>query len=166
MRSHKGTMKSIIVYYSYSGNTHKVAEILRERLSREGEATLVRLKAEDESSNFFIQCLRAISNKRARIKDVPFNLFGYDLICLGCPVWAREPVPAIKTYLDKCSDLDGKRAILFVTYGSGLGKDHCMDKMENALRKKGIKDYRRFSISQFKVNDRNFVLEEMEKCLK
>jgi flavodoxin len=52
-------MKSAIIWYSYSGNTKKVAEELSSSLAKKGEVTQVELVALDEPNNFFAQCQRA-----------------------------------------------------------------------------------------------------------
>lgn len=150
-------MKSLIVYYSYTGNTAQVAKKLEELLRRRGEVDTFRLEALDEAESFFGQALRALFRRKARIKQVVQDFSGYDLICLGTPVWAFEPVPAMRTYLDNCTRVDGKRAILFATYGSGAGKERCLNRMEKALKAKGLGQASRFSIQQAKVKDGEFV---------
>ncbi len=155
-------MKSIILYYSYSGNTRRVAQILCESLKSRSEAREVELKATDESRSFLGQCRRAFSKKRAQIEATDFDLSGYDLICLGTPVWAFGPAPAINTYLDRCSGLEGKKVVLFTTYGSGTGNERCLNYMQDALVKKGAKEFSRFSIQQCKVNDKEFVLSKIK----
>lgn len=158
-------MKSIIVYYSYSGNTRKVANFLGEYLKQKGEIQIFELKALDESDKFLGQAGRAFWHKRAEIKPLDFSLQGFDLICLGTPVWAFGPAPAMNTYLDKCSGLEDKEVILFTTYGSGTGNGRCLNYMQKILSQKGTTSFRRFSIQQFKVNDKEFVLSKIQEKL-
>ncbi len=155
-------MNSTIIYYSYSGNTKKVAGILFEYLIQKGEVDAVVLKGLDESDKFFRQAARAFRHKRAIINNVNFDLTKYDLICFGTPVWAFGPVPAMNTYLDKCFGVEGKEIVLFTTYGSGTGNQRCLNYMQDILTKKGTKNFKRFSIQQGKVNDREFVLSKIE----
>ena len=154
-------MKTIIVYYSYSGNTKKVAGAFSEYLRRKGQVDIIELKGLDESNSFFGQVARALIHKRAKIEPTNFNLTQYDLVYLGTPVWAFAPAPAMNTYLDKCFGLEGKEVILFTTYGSGTGNQRCLNYMQDILTKKGAKDFRRFSIQQFKVKDKEFVLSKI-----
>ena len=156
-------MKSLVVYYSFSGNTKKVAAALEEYLKQKGEVDLVELKATDESRNFFAQANRAFSKKRALLEPVNFDLSKYDLICFGTPIWAFSPTPAMNTYLDKCSSLADKDVILFSTYGSGTGNTKCLDYMQRILTVKGGKNFQRFSVQQGKVKDKNFILSEIKK---
>ena len=159
-------MKSIIIYYSYSGNTQKVAVILGGALREKGETETLELNPLDESDKFFTQCHRALKRVRAKLEPVNFDLTGYDLICFGTPVWAFGPAPAMNTYLDKCSGVAGKKAILFTTYGSGTGNNRCLNYMQELLAKKGVSDLQRFSIQQYKIKNREFVLSEIKEILK
>lgn len=156
-------MKSIIIYYSFSGNTKKVAEILMESLSKVGPTEQVELIATDESKAFLAQCHRALSKARAKINPVKNDLSDYDLICLGSPVWAFAPAPAMNTYLDLCTGLEGKKVILFTTYGSGTGNQRCLDYIKNILSKKKAGSFNSFSIQQLKVKDNDFVLKKIQE---
>ena len=158
-------MKSIIIYYSYNGNTKKVAYVLWEYLKSQSEVEFVELKGLDESRSFFGQCQRAFWHKKAVIQPVNFDLRSYDLICIGTPVWAFGPAPAMNTYLDKCSGLEGKLITLFSTYGSGTGNERCLNYMQGILAKKGAKEFKRFSIQQFKVQNKDFVLSKIRQIL-
>ena len=154
-------MKGIVIFYSYSGNTKKVTGALSEYLRRKGQVDIIELKALDESNSFFGQAARAFIHKRAKIEPANFGLTQYDLVCLGTPVWAFGPAPAMNTYLDKCFGLEGKEVILFTTYGSGTGNQRCLNYMQGILTKKGARDFRRFSVQQFKVKDEEFVLSKI-----
>jgi len=158
-------MKSAVVYYSYSGNTRKVAKTLLGLLAKNGEAREIELVALDESGNFFKQCLRARKHVRAKIDNSELDLSGYGLICFGTPVWAFAPVPAMNTYLDNCKGVAGKKIILFTTYGSGTGNKNCLDYIQKFLSEKDITEFKRFSIQQLKVNDQDFVPIEIKKIL-
>ncbi len=159
-------MRSIIIYYSYTGNTKKVAEALAEYLQKKGEVNLLRLKALDESTSFFGQAARAFRHKKARIAPAEWELSSYDLICLGTPVWAFAPAPAINAYLEKCSGLEGKPVLIFTTYGSGTGTKSSFNYIQDILSKKGAKDFKRFAIQQFKVNDKEFITKIITEELK
>jgi flavodoxin len=158
-------MKSAIIYYSYSGNTKRVAEVLGEYLRQKGEVDLLELVAPKESRSFFGQVRRAFAKAKTALGPVNFDLSGYNLICMGTPVWAFAPAPAINTYLEKCAGVEGKEVILFATYGSGLGRERCLDYMQGILSKKGAKNFKRFSVQQFKVKDKEFVLSKIESCI-
>ncbi len=158
-------MKSLVIYYSYSGNTQKVADVLNSMLAQKGEARIQRLLPADESDKFFAQCVRAFKHIRAVLPDEKFDLSEYDLICVGTPVWAFAPVPAINTFLDKCSGLNGKKVICFTTYGSGTGVKRCLAAIEKALKEKGVSGFYNFNIQQGKAADKDFVENTISKAL-
>jgi flavodoxin len=158
-------MKSAIIYYSYSGNTKKVVEGLADYLKQKGEVEIIELKALDESDKFLIQAGRGFRKARAKIAPINFNLGNYDLVCLGTPVWGFGPAPAMNTFLDECNNVQNKTALIFTTYGSGAGNNRCLDYMQKILAIKGAKDFKRFSVQQFKVNDRDFVLSKIKEIL-
>jgi NAD(P)H dehydrogenase (quinone) len=158
-------MKSIIIYYSYSGNTKKVADVLCAYLNQHGEVEVIELKAADESDRFIAQASRGFRHIRAQLQLTNFDLNKYDLICLGTPVWAFGPAPAINAYLDKCGGIENKEVALFTTYGSGTGNERCLNYMQAILAKKGAKGFKRFSIQQFKAGDSSFVLNSIKEAL-
>lgn len=158
-------MKSAIVYYSYTGNTGKVAETLKKHLSQKGVVDMIELKPQDESGNFLGQCKRAFRHERALLKETNFNLSGYDLICVGTPVWAFGPTPAVNTFIDNCQGTAGKEVILFTTYGSGTGNQKALDYMQGLLAKNGVRSFKQFSIQQGKVRNEAAVLAKIGSIL-
>jgi flavodoxin len=150
-------MKSVIVYYSYSGNTRKVAEVLAEHLRKKTEIDMVELKAPDESKSFFQQALRALIRTKAKTESVNIDMSKYSLICIGTPVWAFGPAPAMNTFLSQCAGLAGKEGIVFTTYGSGAGNSHCIKYIKNILVKKGVKNCSNFTIEGKKTGNTSYV---------
>ncbi len=158
-------MKAVIVYYSYTGNTAKVAKILSEHIKQDGLVEVIKLALTEEPNAFFIQAIQALSRAKAKVKTVKTDLSEYNLICLGTPVWAFGPAPAMNRYLNECKGVEGKDVILFVTYGSGIGVRRCLDIMEKEVKSKGAKRIFRFSIQESKVNNRNLVNEVIKSTL-
>ena len=160
-------MRALIVYYSLTGNTEKVAgyleEVLKEKQNIEVETE--RLEVLDEPESFKNRAIRALLRKQAKIKGTIFDGTAYGIVCLGTPVWVFAPAPAMNAYLSRCSGLEGKEAIIFETYDSGLGKDCCLNRMEKVLRKKGIRGIIRFAVSQNKVADGEKVKAFIEDVL-
>jgi len=156
-------MRSAVIFYSYSGNTKKVALELNKYLGERGSVELIEIKGLDESGNFFKQSNRAFFQKEAIIQGAKLDLSSFDMICLGTPVWAFGPAPAMNTYLKECSGLQGKNMIIFTTHGSGLGVGRCVKIIEDAVTKKGANKTRNFSIQQAKVNDAEFLLDTFSK---
>jgi flavodoxin len=150
-------MKSVIVYYSYSGNTRKVAEVLAEHLRKKTGIDMVELKAPDESKSFFQQAFRALIRRKVKTESVNIDMSKYGLICIGTPVWAFGPAPAMNTFLSQCKGLEKKDAIVFTTYGSGTGNTHCIRYIKNILHKKGVQNCRSFTIEGKKTGNTSYV---------
>ncbi|MDO8536538.1 MAG: flavodoxin [Candidatus Omnitrophota bacterium] len=159
-------MKTLITYYSFSGNTDKVANIFAEVLKKKGEVVLQRLKPADEIGNFALQCKAAFMGKRADLEGaVQFDLGQYDLLLIGSPVWAFAPTPSINTYLDKLSGLSGKRAIMLLTSGSGTGVSRCFKNIRKILESKGASRVDEVNIPDRKQKDAEFIVSSLEKIL-
>ena len=77
-------MKTLIVYYSYSGITEKVVKLYEAELAKLGEVALQKLKPKQEITTFLGQCRAAFSRKRAELDGaVQSDVKGYDLVILG-----------------------------------------------------------------------------------
>ncbi len=146
--------RAMVVYYSCSGNTKKTAEFLKDKITRKFQTEVLELKPADESRFFLSQCVRAFRKVKAKFtQDMITDLKDYDLIAFGTPVWAFGMAPAMRAYLDKCSGLAGKKIILFSTYGSGVGKDKCLQEMATVVKAKGADEVRSFLIPHYDVKN-------------
>jgi flavodoxin len=159
-------MKTLITYYSFSGNTDKVANIFADILSKKGDVVLQRLKPVDEIQKFALQCKAAFMGNRAALEgDVQFDLGQYDLLLIGSPVWAFAPTPSINTCLDKISGLSGKRVVIFLTSGSGAGVNRCFKNIRKVLESKGASRVDEVNIPDRKLKDMEFIVSSLEKVL-
>ncbi len=159
-------MKTLITYYSFSGNTDKVVNIFADLLRKKGEVVLQRLKPADEIKKFALQCKAAFMGNRAQLEGaVQFDIGQYDLLLIGTPVWAFAPAPAINTYLDKLSGLNGKSAIILLTSGSGAGVGRCFKNMRKVLEGKGAARVNEVNIPDRKQGDMGFITAALEKVL-
>jgi flavodoxin len=159
-------MKTLIVYYSYSGITEKVINIYASELRNAGEVVIQRLKPKQEITTFLGQCRAAFSRKRAELEaNVQFDVKGYDLLLLGSPVWAFAPVPAVNTYLDKLSGLEGKKAIILLTSGSGAGVGNCFSIIKKALEDKLAAKIDMINVPNKTMRDQDAIKEAFKKLL-
>lgn len=159
-------MKTLITYYSFSGNTDKVAVIFADVLRKKGEVVLQRLKPADEIQKFALQCKAALLGKRSTLQgDVQFDISQYDLLLIGSPVWAFAPTPAVNTYLDKLSGLNGKRVMVFLTSGSGAGVGRCFKNIRKILEAKGASRVDEVNIPDRRQKEMDFIASSLEKIL-
>ena len=110
-------MKPLILYYSRSGNTEKIALQAKADLNCEA----IKIVPEDAYGNYISSCLRVSKEKKAPAFVTPIpDLTGYDVILLGYPIWAQDLPRFVADFVEKC-DLTGKTVIPFATYGmSGI----------------------------------------------
>lgn len=126
-------MKTVIVYYSMSGNTKYAAEKMAEMLSAD-LIPLVPRKAYPDSGfkKFFWGGKSALMGDKPALEPYAFDGDGYDLIIFGSPVWAGTFVPPLRTFLeDHRTDLNGKRIAACFCCSGGPGK--VLEKLRSAL---------------------------------
>lgn len=159
-------MKSLVTYYSYSGHTENVINIFSDILKTNGEVTIQRLVPKEEIRSFLAQCRAARSYKRTDLKEgIKYDASPYDLILIASPVWAFAPVPAMNTYFDNLSGLNGKKVVVLLTSGSGLGVNNCFKNMRAVLHNKGAASISEINIPDRKQSDNHFIRTSLEKVL-
>ena len=113
-------MRSLVVFYSRTGNSKFVAEKVASELSADTEE-VVDLKNRRGLFGFIKAGYDATRGKETKIEKTQKSPRDYDLIVVGTPVWNSRLTPAIRTYL-KENDLSQKRVALFSTDEGGGSK--------------------------------------------
>ncbi len=104
-------MKTLVVYYTRTGNSKFAAETIAAELGADIEE-VVDLKNR-QGKLAYMSCGRdAMNGKETEIAETKRNPADYDLIVIAQPVWAWSPTPAIRTYLSR-NNLSGKKVALF-----------------------------------------------------
>jgi flavodoxin len=119
-------LKSLIVYYSRSGNARFVAQTIAAEIGADIEE-VIDLKKRSGVLGFFSGGFDARRGKETKIAPTTKLPAGYDLIIVGTPVWAGRPTPAITTYLKK-NDLSGKKVAIFFAQGGKKPQVQAIDK--------------------------------------
>ncbi len=159
-------MKVRIFYYSETGNTKKVAEFFKDILEARGIFTKIeRIVALNEAKSFFKKAVRSFFKKKTQIYPIDFSI-EEEIVIIGCPVWAFTFPPAVRTFFEDLPKLQDKKIILFVTYGSGLGKDKCLNEMEKFLEKKGAYFIRKISFQEKEIKEKRGLITKLEKLIK
>jgi len=139
-------MKTLLVYYSRTGLTKKIAALISTKLKVDLDE-ITDKKERAGVLNYIIAGKDAMSESLTGILYAhdPRN---YDCVIIGGPVWAWTMTPAIRTYLDKNVDaLKIKKVAFFATQGSD-GADKKFAAMEKML---GIKP-----LATLVINARDF----------
>ena len=106
-------MKSLVVYYTRTGNAKFVAETIAAELGSDTEEIVDRKKRAG-ALGWVSAGKDSTQEKETQITPTKLSPSNYDLIVIGTPIWAWRPTPAIRTYL-KQNDLSGKKIALFFT---------------------------------------------------
>jgi len=114
--------KKLIVYFSYTGNTRKIANMIKNKLN----CDILELKPVEPYSTDYQKVVDEEqnlegSNHLREYQDINVNLNDYDTIILGTPVWWYRETPVIRTFL-KENDLSNKTIIPYATNAGWLGK--------------------------------------------
>ncbi|HTY74310.1 MAG TPA: flavodoxin [Candidatus Nanoarchaeia archaeon] len=109
-------MKSLVVYYSRTGNAKFVAQTVAAELGSDLEE-IVDTKNRAGKLGWISASRDASGGKQTSISPMTRNPADYDLIIVGTPVWAWRPTPAIRTYFAN-NNLTGKKIALFFTMDS------------------------------------------------
>jgi len=122
----KDNMKTLVAFYSRTGNTRKVAEELS-KLMRCDHEEIVDANNRNGIIGYF-RGGRDAMKKNLTIINTPKKKPGkYELIIIGTPVWAGRMTPAIRTYIEKHKQ-DFDKLAFFCTMG-GSGGDKTMEEM-------------------------------------
>ena len=111
--------KSLIVYFSWSGNTENAAKMIQEKTGADiFELELVNPYSEDYNTVLDQAQKDLNSNARPKLKNKVEDISQYDRVMIGYPNWwATIPMP-VATFLDEY-DLSGKTIIPFCSHGGG-----------------------------------------------
>lgn len=110
--------KTLIAYYSYSGNTKAVAEMIKELTGGD----MFEIEPQNTyPANYNDAVNQAQKEKEAKFKPLLVNngnVSEYDTIYLGTPVWWYTFASPVRTFLAE-NDFSGKTIIPFCTHGGG-----------------------------------------------
>ena len=104
-------MKTLIVYFTRTGNTKFAAESIAAEIGADIEE-IIDLKNRQGWLGWLSAGKDAMQGNETQIAPTRITPNGFDLIIIAQPVWAWSPTPAIRTYLNK-NDLSGKKIALF-----------------------------------------------------
>jgi len=125
-------MKPLVVYYSRTGTTRKVAEAIADLL-RCGYEQVIDARNRAGLLGYLLSGRDAMRRRLTAIKEVAKNPSLYDVVVIGTPVWVYTASTPIRTYLAQRRRLF-KGVAFFCTYGGDCG--HVISDMEELCRRK------------------------------
>ncbi len=133
--------KSIILFYSFEGNTKRIAMYLAQELNIPYEEIKL---VKDFSSKGFSKYLwggsQVVMKKKPELESLKINLEQYDTVILGSPIWAGSYAPAIKTILED-GILKDKNIAYFYCHDGGPGNADTKIKEAVKINNKLISTY-------------------------
>jgi len=93
-------MKILVVYYSRTGNTARLAQAIATELN----ADIIELKETTKRSGiigYMKAGFAAMTHKQANLLPINKKIEEYDLIILGTPVWAFTAPPPVATFINE-----------------------------------------------------------------
>ena len=136
---------SLVVYYSWLGNTKVVAEEIVKHMGGD----IIRIKENKERKNgagLAASALEAAIGMKSDLKPMDFEFEKYDHIFLGAQVWAGRSTPAINAFV-KNANLHNKSIYLFITKANDKVPEKVISSLTERIRKKGGKVVDSFSIT-------------------
>lgn len=124
-------MKKLVVYYSYTGGTKRVAEEKAAQL----QADLLEVGKAYKPSKlgaFLGGSFAAMRGKSANIENIADKLAAYDEISIMGPVWAGLPAPAVNAILAQLPQDKQVNAYMF----SATGHSRCREYFQKKLAEK------------------------------
>ena len=131
--------KMLVVYYSQTSNTQKVATEIATRLNID-LAEIVPIEPYDGDFEATINRGKKELDEGIlpAIQPLTVNVADYDIVFIGYPIWFGTYPPPVFTFLDQV-DLSGKKIVPFCTFGSG-GLESSMRDLYNAEPKATMLD--------------------------
>ncbi len=128
-------MKTLVVYYSRTGRTRKVAERLAQLL----DADLDELHEARSRSGFFgflVGGRDAWLERETNLAPLKYDPSGHALVILAGPVWAFTVCPAIRAYIKLCASRIRQSA--FICTLGGRGSERTFAAMQALLGKEPL----------------------------
>ena len=153
-------MKSLVVYYSLTGKTKLVAQVVAEVLN----ATLVECKETKPRKLgplvYLLGGFAAITNRGSKINPIDVDLRKHERIFIGSPIWASRPVPAINSFIYN-TNFQGQSIIPFFTMG-GDNSQNALANITSKIEKNQGKVAGSFAVTSSRVSDEEIIARAKE----
>lgn len=126
--------KSLIVYYSWVGNTEVAAKVIQ-RLTG-FDINRIQEKKNRKAGHIAGGAMGAFLGLKSKIKPMDFTLSAYKNIFLGVQVWAGKTPPAVNRYLSNVC-LKDKKVWLFITKSDPQVPQKYINSITRRIEKKG-----------------------------
>jgi len=148
-------VKPLVVYYSLTGKTKLVSQVIAEALN----ATLVEITETKPRKLgpliYLIGGFAATMNRGSKINPIDVDLKQYETIFIGSPNWNSRPAPAINSFIYQ-TNFEGRSIIPFFTMG-GDNAERILANMTAKIERSQGKVAGSFAITSYGVSDEEIV---------
>lgn len=150
--------KTLVVYYSWSGNTRQLANAIAKEL----DTYIYEIEVKKPYPDQYIETLDLVRVQMRKgqlpeiVEDGP-NFSEFSTILLGSPIWCGHASRPVMAFLEKY-DLSGKVILPFATHGGG-GISHYVDDIQTKYPQADIR-------SAFSSRGSSFSVEQIRDWLK
>ncbi len=135
-------MKSLVIYYSKTGNTKLIAEAIASEVN--ADLFEIQRQKDIKSSGFMLYFrggFESMTKKNIRLEKSNIDFSLYDIVFLGTPVWAWRLNPVVRSFLKKVK-IEKKKVGLFACCAGSA--DGVLTDMQDILKNNtilGISEY-------------------------
>jgi len=152
-------MKSLVVYYSLTGKTKLVAQVIAEALN----ATLLEIEETKPVPRPFVYLIggfAATTNRGSKINPIDVDLKQHETIFIGSPTWNSRPTPAINSFIYQ-TNFEGRSIIPFFTMG-GDNSEKALANITAKIERSQGKLAGSFAITSYKASDEAIIAKAKE----
>jgi len=121
----------LVAYYSYTGNTKRIAQALAERLRNFFDVEIVEIAPTRRRWYLHWLAYSFVPDSEVEIENPEVELSQYDVVLLGFPKWTFS-CPPLNRFIRKLRSLNKPRFYLFMTCG-GFDEQRFLDSFTHKL---------------------------------
>jgi len=132
-------MKTLVLFYSFSGNTRKLASQKAAETGADIEE-VIEAKKMFMLKAYIVGAYRAMNRKKAEIQPIKSQLNSYEKIIIMAPVWAGNPAPAFNSIIEQ---LPSGKKVELIMVSAGSGTKNSAEGTKNLVTARGceVTDY-------------------------
>jgi len=152
-------MKALVVYYSLTGKTRLVSQVIAEALN----ARMVEIEERRPIPIPFVYLVggfAATINRGSKINPMNVDLNQYERIFIGSPIWNSRSAPAINSFIYQ-TNFEGRSVIPFFTMG-GDSSERALTNITAKIERRQGKVAGSFAITSYRVSDEEIIARAKE----
>ena len=155
-------MKTLVVYYSLTGRTKLVSQVIAETLNATmAEITEIRPR-KPGGLTYLTGSFAALTNRGSKIRPVDVDLKQIDTILIGSPIWASRPTPAVNSFIYR-TNFEGRNIIPFFTLG-GENLDKALANIKAKIERRQGRVVNSFAVTTYEVSDEEIMTRAKESA--